>query len=137
MIADQALRNSMLELSREPNSSAQLMSMVLKQPDWTRDTILQLRLQQTIIQSRDVDSAILLLRHIESFANIAFDFNEIMTFIIDKSTAQQAYQALVNIQLAPSALLQEVILTKGDTSQHIELMKWQLSQKNMDVKLTL
>mgnify|MGYP003602462043 CR=1 FL=1 len=125
-------RQALFALSREPDCSTELLERLLAQPDWASDTALQLRVQQTILASKDIEAAITLCRRIEAMPNVAFDFNEIMACITRHATAAQAFFALTNIQLAPSALLQQAILSRGTVKEHTELRNWQLSLKNLE-----
>lgn len=133
---DAKQRQKLFALSREPDCSAELLRQCLALPDWNTDSALQLRVQQTILSEKDVDSAILLCQHIEMMPNIAFDFNEIMGCIIRHATAEQAFHALVSMQLSPSALLQKVILARGTVKEHTQLRDWQLSLKKLEPKTT-
>lgn len=131
---DSQQRQKLFALSREPDCSAELLEKCLAQTDWVTDNALQLRVQQTILAEKDIESAIKLCRTIEMMSNIAFDFNEIMGAIVRHATPSQSLQALISIQLAPSALLQQSILAKGTVKDHMELRDWQLSLKKLESK---
>lgn len=132
---DSQQRQKLFALSREPGCSAELLATCLAQSDWVNDTALQLRVQQTILDEKDIESAIILCRTIEMMPNVAFDFSEIMGVIVRHGTATQAFNALTSIQLAPSALLQQAILAKGTVSDHAQLRNWQLSFKKLEPKI--
>lgn len=131
---DSQQRQKLFALSREPDCSAELLAGCLAQKDWVNDAALQLRVQQTILAEKDIESAIKLCCTIEMMPNVAFDFNEIMGVIVRHGTAAQAFYALTSIQLAPSALLQQAILAKGTVKDHTQLRDWQLSFKKLEPK---